>query len=84
MNLIILTHGSGVKLSNTIEQNQGIEIAKTGLVSEKSLLASKKVTSRNSSDIRKSLNNNVENNVENSEAKKEETELNSEAEKKES
>ena len=72
---------SRVKLSKTIEQNQGIEIAKTELVSEKSLIASKKVTSRNSSDIRKSLNNNVESNVENSETEKKETELNSEVKK---
>ena len=74
---------SRVKLSKTIEQNQGIEIAKTGLVSEKSLLASKKVTSRNSSDIRKSLKNNEENNVENSEAEKEKEELNSDTKKEE-
>ena len=51
---------SRVKLSNTIEQNQGIEIAKTELVSEKSLIASKKVTSRNSEDIRKALKNGEE------------------------
>ena len=45
---------SRVKLSKTNEQKQSIEIAKTELVSEESLIASKKVTSRNGEDIRKS------------------------------
>ena len=45
---------SRVKLSKTIEQKQSIEIAKTELVSEESLVASKKVTSRNGEDTRKS------------------------------
>ncbi len=45
---------SRVKLSKTIQEKQSIEIAKTELVSEKSLIASKKVTSRSSEDIRKS------------------------------
>ena len=46
---------SRVKLSKTIQEKQGIEIAKTKLVSEESLIASKKVTSRSSQDIRKSI-----------------------------
>ena len=41
-------------LSKTNEQKQSIEIAKTELVSEESSNASKKVTSRNGEDIRKS------------------------------
>jgi len=45
---------SRVKLSKTNEQKQSIEIAKTELVSEESLIASKKATSRNGEDIRKS------------------------------
>ncbi|MBR0426856.1 MAG: hypothetical protein IJK18_01470 [Clostridia bacterium] len=45
---------SRVKLSKTNEQKQSIEIAKTELVSKESLIASKKVTSRNGEDIRKS------------------------------
>ena len=45
---------SRVKLSKTNEPKQSIEIAKTELVSKEGLIASKKVTSRNGEDIRKS------------------------------
>ena len=63
---------SRVKLSKTIEQNQGIEIAKTGLVSEKGLLSLKKVSSRNSSEITKVLSKDTEIDEEISENVKEE------------
>ena len=64
---------SKVKLSKTIEQNQSIEIAKTGLVSEESLVASKKITSRSSSDVRRTLDKKEESELgkeENAEANK--------------
>ena len=52
---------SRVKLSKTIEQKQSIEIAKTKLVSEESLVASKKVTSRNGEEVRKTTKSIKEN-----------------------
>lgn len=73
---------SRVKLSKTIEQNQGIEIAKTGLVSEKGMLSLKKVSSRNGSEITRVLSQDTENSEETSEdVKEEKAEVISEAKK---
>lgn len=87
---------SRVKLSKTNEQKQSIEIAKTELVSEESSNASKKVTSRNGEDIRKSSKISKEEKAKQTETKKEssknvaktssknETKKSEESEKKES
>jgi len=66
---------SRVKLSKTIQEKQSIEIAKTSLVSDESVLASKKTVSRGSAEIRSTASSDNKAEVKQEDSIKEKTEI---------
>ena len=66
---------SRVKLSKTIQEKQSIEIAKTSLVSDESVLVSKKTVSRGSAEIRSTASSDNKAEVKQEDSIKEKTEI---------